>query len=68
MSVFFGRGARNGTLPPIDKSEFLESSNRPRGSAVCNTVLCLTIYRTFMFKENDYFPMVDVCRCNCSFS
>jgi hypothetical protein len=25
-------GARNGTLPPIDKSEYLET--RPRGSAV----------------------------------
>ena len=37
LCLFF-RGARNGTLPPIDNSEFLETSNRPRESAVCNPV------------------------------
>lgn len=56
MSIFCFRGARNGALPPIDKSEFLES--RPRGSAVSllNTLNNILYSFIFIFGANQVRP------------
>lgn len=55
-SIFCFRGARNGTLPPIDKSEFLEA--RPRGSAVSllNTLKNILYSFIFIFAPNQVRP------------